>query len=118
MSLEYRFDYVNLQPTATLENLTQKRLRSLEKRVGRRANGMVEVRVRFIVDTRSPYGDEEGSHVVMNVKVPGIRKRLVVTKRDSNLKIALNRSCDALLKEVTKYTKKAEHIRRQAKMIA
>lgn len=111
MSLEYKYDYVNLSQSDTLENLVEKRLSSLQKRVVSRGDRPTKVKVKFVVDARSPYGNLKDSHVVIDVKVPGIPKLLVAKKKDTDLRKAVVKAADTLLKEVRRYTEKQEHLR-------
>jgi ribosome-associated translation inhibitor RaiA len=111
MALDYDFDYVNLGRSETLENLVAKRLGPLEKRAGIRNGNEVKVKVRFVVDTRSAFGNLKDSHVVIDVKVPGIPKLLVAKKKDADLRKAVTKAADTLLKEVRRYTDKQEHLR-------
>lgn len=113
MSLTYKYDYVNLERSETLENLVSRRLSSLEKRVEiRDQSKKVLLKVKFVVDSRSPYGNLKDSHVVIEVKVPGIPKLLVAKKKDSDLRKAVTKAADTLLKEVRRYTEKQEHLRK------
>ena len=113
MALDYKFDYVNLTRSETLEDLVARRLSSLEKRVQiRDAKKKVSVNVKFVVDARSPFGNLKDSHVVIDVKVPGIPKLLVAKKKDVDLRKAVTNAADSLLKEVRRYTEKQEHLRR------
>lgn len=111
MSLEYDYDYVNLAPSETLQNLVEKKFKNLAKRVDARTKEPVLVKVKFVVDARSPYGNLKDSHVVIDVKVPGIPKLLVAKKKDTDLRKAVNRCAETLLKEVGRYTEKQEHLR-------
>ena len=113
MSLNYKFDYVNLGRSETLENLVSRRLGSLEKRVEMRDNSKkVTLKVKFVVDSRSAYGHLKDSHVVIEVKIPGIPKALIAKKKDADLRKAVTKAADTLLKEVRRYTEKQEHLRK------
>lgn len=111
MSLEFEYDYVNLGRSESLETLVEKKLNSLAKRVESRGDKETKVKVRFVVDARSSFGSLKDSHVVIDVKVPGIPKLLVAKKKDPDLRVAANKAIETLLKEVRRYTEKQEHLR-------
>ena len=113
MALNYKFDYVNLGRSETLENLVTRRLASLEKRVEMRdSSKKVTLKVKFVVDSRSAYGHLKDSHVVIEVKIPGIPKALIAKKKDADLRKAVTKAADTHLKEVRRYTEKQEHLRK------
>lgn len=111
MSVKYHYEYVNLDRSEELETLVEKKLSSLERRVESRGDREVEVQVRFVVDARSAEGVVLDSHVVMDVKVPGIRHLLVVKKEDQDLRTAAHKAAETLIKEIRRATEKHEHLR-------
>jgi|FLYM01.1.fsa_nt_gi ribosome-associated translation inhibitor RaiA len=111
MSLYYKYEYVDVDQSDTLENLVESRLASVEKRVLSRGDKETVVSVKFVVDARSPQGTVRDAHVVMNVKLAGVPKLIVAKKSDADLKKAVTAAADALLKEIRRYTEKQEHLR-------
>ncbi len=113
MALEFKYDYVNLDQSDTLERLVERRLATLERQVKSRGDKPTRVNVKFVVDSRSPFGNLKGSHVVLNVKLQGIPKLLVSIKKDADLRKAVAKASDTLIKEVQRYSKKQLHMRQK-----